>query len=107
MDSVMTRLDAIERAIDAIERTVKQNFNVLVLQQEMMLTMSEAARLVGVCEDRFRRIHARLVPHYRVGKRLLFKKSELMLALDGFKRLDTATAAQNTLQQAGKAVRHD
>jgi hypothetical protein len=88
---VIKRLDAIEAKFDA-----------LLLQQETMLTMPEAARLVGLCEDKFRRVHTRLVPSYKTGKRVLFKKSEIIGVLDGFKRLDVSTAAHQTLQQAGK-----
>lgn len=87
----MKRLDAIEAKFDA-----------LLLQQETMLTMPEAARLVGLCEDKFRRVHTRLVPSYKTGKRVLFKKSELMKALEKFQRLDIASEARQTLHQAGK-----
>lgn len=82
-------------ALDALLRSV-------MLQNETMLTMQEAARLVGLCEDKFRRTHTRLVPSYRVGKRLLFKKSELVQVLEGYKRLDVGAAARAVLTAASE-----
>ena len=69
---ILERLDRIEKAIE------KLNVNKIILVEETTLDLEDLSKYLNITKPGlYGMVHRKVIPHYKFGKKLSFKKSEI------------------------------
>jgi len=98
---IQEQLDRIERKLEAISSPEVQK------EQDEFIGVEEAARLLGVVKaTMYNKVSARQIPAYKYGRKLRFRRSEVLELLNA-SRIMTATEQDAIIEQeAEELLRH-